>query len=222
MVVMRSYITDLFSLFRKHYVEHARFYSLLALQIFAVPLLFTVLTRSAVTAVTLSMALVSLTMLLTVHISVKDMRSRYTYMIENTLPVRSGVRYGFILLNSTVVVLAGFLVLYLPSLWLSCWLFPIDESFQWVLDSAFFNNRAAFINILGIHALILIVNVLVRKRPLVGYVLAALAMMAVSYLVRKYIELEYRDMVMMWIYIVTIATSWIGSYFLLRKFQFKS
>ena len=217
---MMSYIKYLFNLFRKHYVEHTKFYSLLALQIFAVPLLLAILSRSAVNAVTISMALVSLTMLLVVHISVKGMRGRYTFL-DNTLPVSLGVRYGFIMLNSTVVALVGFLVFYLPSLWLSCRLFPINEDFEWVLNSAFFNNRAAFINILDIHALILIVNILVRKRPFVGYALAALAMMAVSYLVRKYIELEYRDMVMMVVYIVTIAVSWIGCYFLLRKFQYK-
>ena len=218
---MMSYIKYLFNLFRKHYVEHTKFYSLLALQIFAVPLLLAILSRSAVNAVTISMALVSLTMLLVVHISVKGMRGRYTFVLDNTLPVSLGVRYGFIMLNSTVVALVGFLVFYLPSLWLSCRLFPINEDFEWVLNSAFFNNRAAFINILDIHALILIVNILVRKRPFVGYALAALAMMAVSYLVRKYIELEYRDMVMMVVYIVTIAVSWIGCYFLLRKFQYK-
>ena len=218
---MMSYIKDLFNLFRKHYVEHTRFYSLLVLQIFAVPLLLAILSRSAVNAVTISMALVSLTMLLVVHISVKGMRSRYTFVLDNTLPVSLGVRYGFIMLNSTVVALVGFLVFYLPSLWLSCRLFPINEDFEWVLNIAFFNNHTAFVNILDIHALILIVNILVRKRPFVGYALAALAMMAVSYLVRKYIELEYRDTVMMVVYIVTIAVSWIGCYFLLRKFQYK-
>lgn len=218
---MRDYIINLFNLFRKHYVEHTKFYSLLALQIFAVPLLLAILSRSAVNAVTISMALVSLTMLLVVHISVKGMRSRYTFVLDNTLPVSLGVRYGFIMLNSTVVALVGFLVFYLPSLWLSCRLFPINEDFEWVLNSAFFNNHTAFVNILDIHALILIVNILVRKRLFVGYALAALAMAAVSFYVRKNVDFEYRDAVMMWIYIVTIVASWIGSYFLLRKFQYK-
>ena len=218
---MRGYIINLFNLFRRHYVEHIRFYSLLALQIFAVPLLLAILSQSAVNAATISMALVSLTMLLVVHISVKGLRSRYTFVVENTLPVSTGVRYGFILINSTVVALLGFVVLYFPSLLLSCWMFPIDGGFEWVLDCVFLYNYQAFINILGIHALILIVNILVRKRPIVGYALAALSMMAVSFYVRKYAALEYRDAVMMIVNIVIIATSWIGSYFLLRKFQYK-
>ena len=218
---MMSYMKDLFNLFRKHYVENVKFYSLLALQIFGVPLLLAVLSRSAVNAVTISLSLICLSMLLVVHFSVKDMRSRYTYMLANTLPVSLGVRYGFILLNSTVVLLVGFVALYLPSLGLSCWLFPIGESFEWVLDTAFFHNYTVFVNVLATHALILIVNVLVRKRPIVGYVLAALAMAAVSFYVRKNVDFEYRDAVMMWIYIVTIVASWIGCYFLLRKFQYK-
>ena len=218
---MRDYIINLFDLFRRHYVEHTRFYSLLALQIFAVPLLLAILSQSAVNAATISMALVSLTMLLVVHISVKGLRSRYTFVVENTLPVSTGVRYGFILINSTVIALLGFVVLYFPSLLLSCWMFPIDGGFEWVLDCVFLYNYQAFVNILGIHALILIVNILVRKRPIVGYALAALSMMTVSFYVRKYVALEYRDAVMMIVNIVIIATSWIGSYFLLRKFQYK-
>ena len=219
---MMSYINDLLKLFRKHYAENVRFYSLLALQIFAVPLLLAILSKSAVNAATIAMALVSLTMLLVVHISVKGLRSRYTFVVENTLPVSTAVRYGFILLNSTVVALLGFMVLYFPSLLLSCWLFPIDDGFEWVLDCVFLYNYQAFINILGIHALVLVVNILVRKRPLLGYALAALAMALVSHIVMTNVDIEYRDMVMMIVNIVIIATSWIGSYFLLRKFQYKS
>ena len=219
---MMAYIKDIFNLFRKHYAENVRFYSLLALQIFAVPLLLAILSQSAVNAATIAMALVSLTMLLVVHISVKGLRSRYTFVVENTLPVSTAVRYGFILLNSTVVALLGFMVLYFPSLLLSCWLFPIDDGFEWVLDCVFLYNYQAFINILGIHALVLVVNILVRKRPLLGYALAALAMALVSHIVMTNVDIEYRDTVMMIVNIVIIVTSWIGSYFLLRKFQYKS
>lgn len=216
-----SYLNDLFNLFRKHYVENLKFYLLLALQVFGVPLLLATLSRSAVNAVTISMALLCLVMLLTVHISIKNMRSRYTYAIENTLPVALGVRYGFIMLNSTVVTLVGFSIFYLPSLALSCWMFPIDESFDWVLQNAFFNNYNVLVDIFSIHALILVVNVLVRKRPLLGYAIAALFMLAVSHYVRVNVAMENRDTVMMVVYLVIIATSWIGCYFLLRKFQYK-
>ena len=216
-----SYIKDLFNLFRKHYAENVKFYSLLALQVFGVPLLLATLSRSAVNAVTISMALLCLVMLLTVHISIKNMRSRYTYAIENTLPVTLGVRYGFIMLNSTVVTLVGFSIFYLPSLTLSCWMFPIDEGFEWVLQNVFFRNFNALVNIFSIHALILVVNVLVRKRPLLGYAIAALFMLAVSHYVRVNVAMENRDTVMMVVYLVIIATSWIGCYFLLRKFQYK-
>ncbi len=218
---MIGYIKDLFNLFRKHYVENVKFYSLLALQTFGVPLLLATLSRSAVNAVTISMALLCLVMLLTVHISIKNMRSRYTYAIENTLPVALGVRYGFIMLNSTVVTLLGFSIFYLPSLALSCWMFPIDESFEWVLQNAFFSNYSVLVNIFSIHALILVVNILVRKRPLLGYALAALFMLAVSHYVRVNVAMESRDTVMVVVYLVIIATSWIGCYFLLRKFQYK-
>lgn len=218
---MIDYIKYLLNLFRKHYVENAKFYSLLALQIFAVPLLLAILSRSAVNAVTISMALVCFVMLLVVHISIKGLRSRYTFVLDNTLPVSIGVRYGFILINSTVVALLGFVVLYLPSLWLSCWLFPIDDSFRWVIENVFIYNGQAFINVLSIHALILVVNVLVRKRPLVGYSLAALAMALVSHFVRANVAMENRDTAMMIVYLIIIASSWIGSYFLLRKFQYK-
>jgi hypothetical protein len=219
---MMSYLNDLFNLFRKHYAENVKFYLLLALQVFGVPLLLATLSRSAVNAVTISMALMCLVMLLVVHRSVKNLRSRYTYAIENTLPVSVGVRYGFIMLNSTVVTLLGFLALYLPSLALSCWMFPIDESFEWVLENAFFSNYRALVNILSIHALILVVNILVRKRPLLGYALAALFMLIVSSVVTSFVEIEYRDAAMMCIYIAIIVTSWVGCYFLLRKFQYKS
>ena len=217
-----SYIKDMFNLFRKHYAENVKFYLLLALQAFGVPLLLATLSRSAVNAVTISMSLLCLVMLLTVHISIKNMRSRYTYAIENTLPVSVGVRYGFIMLNTTVVTLLGFLIFYLPSLALSCWMFPIDESFEWVLQNAFFSNYRALVNIFSIHALILVVNVLVRKRPLLGYALAALFMLAVSALVTSSVPLDKRDAVMMCINFAIIAISWIGCYFLLRKFQYKS
>ena len=76
-------------------------------------------------------------------------------------------------------------------------------------------------NIFSIHALILVVNVLVRKRPLLGYALAALFMLAVSHYVRVNVAMESRDTVMVVVYLVIIATSWIGCYFLLRKFQYK-
>jgi hypothetical protein len=101
-------------------------------------------------------------------------------------------------------------------------MFPIDENFEWVLESVFFGNYRALVNIFSIHALILVVNVLVRKRPLLGYALAALFMLAVSALVTSSVPLDKRDAVMMCINITIIAISWIGCYFLLRKFQYKS
>lgn len=219
---MICYIKDLFRLFRKHYAENVRFYSLLALQIFGVPLVFTILTRSAQSAALMSLALAYLTVLLAVHVSVKGLRSRYTYMLENTLPLSAGVRYGFIMINSTIVALLGFVVLYFPSLWLSYWLFPIDESFKWVLELTLSPNFGTIANVLGIHAVILVVNILVRKRPFVGYVLAMLFMVFVSHFIRENVAFENRDTAMMIANLVIAATLWIGSYFLLRKFQYKS
>jgi Na+-translocating ferredoxin:NAD+ oxidoreductase RnfE subunit len=101
-------------------------------------------------------------------------------------------------------------------------MFPIDECFEWVLENAFFSNYRALVNIFSIHALILVVNILVRKRPLLGYALAALFMLIVSSVVTSFVEIEYRDAAMMCIYIAIIVTSWVGCYFLLRKFQYKS
>ncbi len=219
---MIGYIKDLFSLFRKHYAENVRFYSLLALQIFGVPLVLTILTRSAQSAASMSLALACLTVLLAVHVSIKGLRSRYTYMLENTLPLSAGVRYGFIMINSTIVALLGFVVLYFPSLWLSYWLFPIDESFKWVLELTLSPNFGTIATVLGIHAVILVVNILVRKRPLVGYVLAMLFMVFVSHFIRENVAFENRDTAMMIANLVIAATLWIGSYFLLRKFQYKS
>lgn len=90
-----------------------------------------------------------------------------------------------------------------------------------MLQNVFFRNYNALVNIFSIHALILVVNVLVRKRPLLGYAIAALFMLAVSHYVRVNVAMENRDAVMMVVYLVIIATSWIGCYFLLRKFQYK-
>ena len=122
---MGDYINNVFRLFLKHYAENWPKYIGAALLAFVMPVTFACITDDATTAVTVGSRLIVVYMAYVLYLSIKELRGRYTYIMASTLPVTSAERYGFILLNSTVVLVAWYAVCLLTSVKLSIALFNV-------------------------------------------------------------------------------------------------
>lgn len=222
MVVMKDYLKHLLQLFRKHFAERRYSYMSLLLGMFCFPLLMAFLTKTAVTPATMYVAMWMISIVVILHISTSWLRNRYTLIIANTLPVSVGVKYSFIMINSIVTSALLFFVCYLPSLALAKMLFPPAPEFDWVFaDIIFLTNYKTYLGILATHGVLLLVNLVGRRRIYLVYLLAAVAVALVQIVIGKYIDVEWREGVKMIGNILLIFGAWIGGYFILRNYQIK-
>ena len=218
---MRDYINQLLQLFKKHYVEHKNTYISLMLALFGIPLLLAYLSKSSVTVATLYVTMILVSMAVVLHVSTVGLRARYSYIMANTLPVSTAVNYGFILLNSVVVAFAMVALCYFPVLAIAKTIYPPMPEFDWAYD-VFFGNGRTYLGILATHGVLLIVNLVGKKRLFLAYLIALLLAMAVQLLINKYIAVEWRENAKLIGNILLIFVAWIGGYFILRNYQTKS
>ena len=76
MVVMSSYISSLFILFRKHYTENWHKYLGAALMAIVMPLVFAYITDDATAAVTSGSRLILVFIAYVIYISIRELRAR--------------------------------------------------------------------------------------------------------------------------------------------------
>lgn len=218
---MDVYLKNVFRLFTKHYVENWSKYLGAALVVFAVPLLFAYLSDNAVMSITMGLVIWVACMAYVLHVSWHELRSRYTYIMSSVLPVSAAERYGFIVLNSTVVLAIWYLIIHFITVKLSMALFPIDEDFMWAIEDNFLTNSNSIVGLIGTHAVLLVVNLNYSKRLIVNYFYALLAIMAYQWMLSTYVDVADRECFKLWSNIVVALVSWTAGYFLVRKYQYK-
>ena len=217
---MRDYVNQLLQLFKKHYVEHKNTYISLMLAIFGIPLLYAYLSKSSVTVATLYVTMILVSMAVVLHVSTVGFRARHSFVMANTLPVSTAVNYAFILLNSVVVAFVLVVVCYFPALVIAKAIYPPMPEFAWTFD-VFFNNARIYMGILATHGVLLIVNLVGKKRIFLTYLVALLLAIGVQFVISKYIAVEWRENAKLVGNILLIFVAWIGGYFILRNYQIK-
>ena len=217
---MRDYINQLLQLFKKHYVEHKNTYISLMLAIFGIPLLYVYLSKNSVAVAGLYVTMILVSMAVVLHVSTVGLRARHSFVMANTLPVSTAVNYLFILLNSVVVAFVLVAVCYFPALAIAKVIYPPMPEFAWTFD-VFFNNARTYMGILATHGVLLIVNLVGKRRIFFTYLVALLLAMAVQLLINKYIAVEWRENAKLIGNILLIFVAWIGGYFILRNYQIK-
>ncbi|MBR4951610.1 MAG: hypothetical protein IKY56_01285 [Alistipes sp.] len=218
---MRDYINQLLQLFKKHYVEHKNTYISLMLAIFGIPLLYVYLSKSSVVVAGLYVTMILVSMAVILHVSTVGFRARHSFVMANTLPISTAVNYAFILLNSVIVAFVLVAVCYFPALAIAKAIYPPMPEFAWTFD-VFFNNARTYMGILATHGVLLIVNLVGKKRIFLTYLVALLLAMVVQLLINKYIAVEWRESAKLIGNILLIFVAWIGGYFILRNYQIKS
>ena len=217
---MRDYVNQLLQLFKKHYVEHKNTYISLMLAIFGIPLLYAYLSKSSVTVATLYVTMILVSMAVVLHVSTVGFRARHSFVMANTLPVSTAVNYAFILLNSVVVAFVLVVVCYFPALVIAKAIYPPMPEFAWTFD-VFFNNTRIYMGILATHGVLLVVNLVGKKRIFLTYLVALLLAIGVQFVISKYIAVEWRENAKLVGNILLIFVAWIGGYFILRNYQIK-
>lgn len=217
---MRDYINQLLQLFKKHYVEHKNTYISLMLAIFGIPLLYAYLSKSSVTVATLYVTMILVSMAVVLHVSTVGFRARHSFVMANTLPVSTAVNYAFILLNSVVVAFVLVVVCYFPALVIAKAIYPPMPEFAWTFD-VFFNNTRIYMGILATHGVLLVVNLVGKKRIFLTYLVALLLAIGVQFVISKHVAVEWRENAKLIGNILLIFVAWIGGYFILRNYQIK-
>ena len=218
---MRDYINQILQLFKKHYVEHKNTYISLMLALFGIPLLYAYMSKNSVTVATLYVTMVLVSMAVVLHVSTVGLRARRDFILTNTLPVSTATNYSFILLNSVVVAFALVAVCYFPALAIAKAIYPPMPEFDWAYD-VFFGNYRTYLGILATHGVLLIVNLVGKKRIFLTYLVALLLAMAVQFMINEYVAVEWRENAKLIGNILLIFVAWIGGYFILRNYQIRS
>lgn len=218
---MRDYINQLLQLFKKHYIERKNTYISLMLALFGIPLLFAFMSKNSVTVATLYVTMILVSMAVVLHVSTVELRNRHSYIMAHTLPVSTAVNYGFILLNSVVVAFVMVAICYFPALAIAKAIYPPAPEFDWAYD-VFFSSGRTYLGILATHGVLLIVNLIGKKRIFLTYLVALLLAMAVQFMISEYIAVEWRENAKLIGNILLIFVAWIGGYFILRNYQIRS
>ncbi|MBO5831054.1 MAG: hypothetical protein J6R01_05570 [Alistipes sp.] len=217
---MKDYLNQLLQLFRKHYVERKSAYISLMLALFGIPLLYAFMSKNSVTVATLYVTMILVSVAVVLHVSTVGLRTRYSAILANTLPVSTSAYYSFILLNSVVATSVMIGVCYFPALAIAKALYPPMPEFDWAYD-VFFGNGRTYLGILATHGVLLIVNLVGKKRIFLTYLVALLLAMAVQFMINEYVAVEWRENVKLVGNILLIFVAWIGGYFILRNYQIK-
>lgn len=217
---MSDYLNQLLQLFRKHYAEHRYAYISLMLALFGIPLLYAFMSKNSVTVATLYVTMILVSVAVVLHVSTVGLRARRDFILTNTLPVSTATNYSFILLNSVVVAFALVAVCYFPALAIAKAIYPPMPEFDWAYD-VFFGNYRTYLGILATHGVLLVVNLVGKKRIFLTYLVALLLAMAVQFMINEYVAVEWRENVKLVGNILLIFVAWIGGYFILRNYQIK-
>jgi hypothetical protein len=148
------------------------------------------------------------------------LRARCDFILTNTLPVSTATNYSFILLNSVVVAFVMVAICYFPALAIAKAIYPPAPEFDWTYD-VFFGNGGTYLGILATHGVLLVVNLVGKKRIFLTYLVALLLAMAVQFMINEYIAVEWRENAKLIGKILLIFVAWIGGYFILRNYQIK-
>lgn len=211
-------------LFLKSYTEYRRHYAALLLWSFGFPLLLALISRAAVTALSVGSTVALTAILFSLYISFKSINDKGSAIVGLTLPVSLAERYCFILLNTTVVLAVWVAAVYSLSAFIAMQLLPfggegyIDAEMMMTL---IYKNKYLYIGFLGTHAVMLLINVIRRKSVVMPYVVAMVAVAAAQLVI---VELSPVDMVQdvkMWCNIALAAVAWPLGYYLLRKREIK-
>lgn len=204
----------------KHYAESRNSYLALMLGMFGLPLLLAFMSRSAVEAASMASSVALFAILYVVHLSTRAMRSKRTFVIDNTLPLSTAERYAFIMLNSTVVVALLTCVVYGASLVLSKQLFPPAPEFDFAYRQLV-GNGYIIAGLFATQAVLLIVNLTVRMRILMSYVVAIGLVVLGQFVVGHYVPGMLRADFKLWANVVIIVAGWVSGYFILRSREIK-
>jgi hypothetical protein len=192
------------------------------LALFGIPLLYAYLSKNSVTVATLYVTMVLVSMAVVLHVSTVGLRARRDFILTNTLPVSTATNYSFILLNSVVASFAMVFVCYFPAFIIAKMAYPPLSEFDCGFR-VFFDNVRTYTGVLATHGVLLIVNLVGKRRIFLCYFVALLLAILVKFLIGKYvdIELEYRESAKLVENILLIFVTWIGGYFILRNYQIK-
>ena len=171
---------------RYHYTTQYKLYLTLVLQMLLIPLFFGIISRDSESAYSMSIALYIFCSFGLTRIMVYPMRERGTKIMEMTVPVSSGERLGFMLLNTLVLYpLVAFIMAILAvtlSLPFNHGEFDLlGQISEMALDNYFFWGTYIFIQILLSGSLI--VNLLARRNLAISYLISFVIIVAFAVLV---------------------------------------
>ena len=211
-------------LLRKHYAENISKYRAVAIGVFGLPLIMALMSRASESAVSLFSTLAMFCIFYVMYLSVAELRQREKMSISNTLPVSNAERYLFILLNTTLVLVVGFVVVYGASLYLATVIYPPIAPTVFELTLA---NHYVYVGFIGTHAIALLTNLVVRRRVILPYLVAMVAVVTVQYLIAKFVPDSngfsdtLRLDVRMWCNVAVALIAWPLGYVILRRRQIK-
>ena len=218
---MNGYFNNVAKLFVKHYAENRISYLMLLLGTFAVPILMALLTRNSFAAVSIGMTVLVFDTAYVLSLMTRDLRRQSAVILETTLPVSVGERYGFILLNSTLITVLGFFIAYMPALAISTAVYPLDSDIAWTGELGAYLNLRTISSQACTHAIFLLIFLSRRSKMVIKGVIAILLVVCVQYLINEYVDVEWRGVTKMGINILVAVVAWVCGYFMLKRYQFK-
>lgn len=211
-------------LLRKHYAENMNKYRAMAIGVFGLPLLMTLMSHASESSVSMFSTVAMFSIFYVVHLSIAELRQREKLSLSNTLPVSNAERYAFILLNTTLVLAVWFTVVYGASLWVATTLYP--PVFSQLVELTL-GNHYVYVGFVGTHAIALLINLAARRRIILPYLAALVVVVAVQYLISKYVPdgVNMSDAlrldVRMWCNVVAAVVAWPLGYVMLKRRQIK-
>lgn len=218
---MNGYFNNVAKLFVKHYAENRISYLMLLLGTFAVPILMALLTRNSFAAVSIGMTVLVFDTAYVLSLMTRDLRRQSAVILETTLPVSVGERYGFILLNSTLITVLGFFIAYMPALAISTAVYPLGSDIAWTGELGAYLNLRTISSQACTHAILLLIFLSRRSKMVIKGVIALLLVVCVQYLFNEYVDVEWRGVTKMGINILVAVVAWVCGYFMLKRYQFK-
>lgn len=199
----------------RHYSCNRYIYYALMLGTFGVPLLYGYASHSAVSAAMLAASVALFDLLFVLYLSTFGLRSKPTFVVENTLPISVAERYTFIMLNSTVVAILLFVVCFIPAMAIMKAIFPPVEAEEFMLSELVGDLRLS-LGTLATHAILLVVNLTARMRVIMNYLVAIGLIFIGKFLIQTFVPHEYIVEVRTCINVLVIIVGWVLGYFILR------
>jgi len=204
----------------KHYTEHHNKYLALILGMFGLPLLLAYMSKGVETAGVMATFVFLFALLYVNYLSTYAMRTRRTFVVENTLPITAAERYAFVLANSSIAAVTLFVVSYVPSFLIAEWLFPSRMDVNEIILEAIVDS-SYFVGLFALQSVILVASLIMRKRVVLSYCLLAVLVIGCEFVVDAYVPYELRDTFRLWSNVALIVVCWVSGYFILRSREIK-